>query len=80
MYMNLKPYILNNEQRYTHFTIGITSKTNLVDQKRNVVKILPGYKISIKVQPTVTEPSDDFIDLSREDRNCKLSTEIDDFR
>ena len=59
------------------YTIGITSKENQIDQKRNIIKTKPGYFISIKVTPKVLESSKDFESLNLQDRKCKNANETE---
>ena len=60
--------------------MGISARKDLADQKRNNVKVLPGYKISIKIMAGVTDASENFVDLTQEQRNYKLSHETKGFK
>ena len=59
------------------YTLGISSKTDLIDQKRNIVNILPGFLTVIRVIPQLINTTDSFDQMSISTRNCKLSNEIE---
>ena len=62
------------------YTIGVTSKNNLIDQKISVHKLRPGYHTTIHVVPKILETSSDFDNLELEKRECKLPHETTGFR
>ena len=76
----MKPYI---SQLYgstaPKYTIGISGKSDYVDQKRNAILIRPGQQTMIKVFPRLVETTKDFDYLENKERNCKLSHETDGF-
>ena len=62
------------------YTIGVSSKSNLIDQKISVHKLRPGYHTTIHVVPKILETSPDFDNLDVEKRECKLPRETSRFR
>ena len=62
------------------YTIGVTSKNNLIDQKISVHKLRPGYHTTIHVVPKILDTSSDFNILDVEKRKCKLPNETDGFK
>ena len=82
MWINLKPYI---EQAHspiaTPYTIGISSSKDFIDQKRNLVKLKPGYRNSIKVLVhQLVSTSTEFDEQEINVRRCKLPQEADTFK
>ena len=76
--VNLKPYLslpFNSES--LQYTLGISSKQNSIDQKRNIIKLLPGYQTVIKVIPQLIGTSDSFDEMEPSSRNCKLPFETE---
>ena len=67
----MKPYI---SQLYgstaPKYTIGISGKSDYVDQKRNAILIRPGQQTMIKVFPRLVETTKDFDHLENKERNC----------
>ena len=59
------------------YTIKISRQKNLIDQKRDLVELKPGYKLVIRVVPKVVETSEDFEAYNVEKRKCKLPHETD---
>ena len=59
------------------YTLGISTKTDLIDQKRNIVNILPGFLTVIKVIPQLISTTNSFDKMAISTRNCKLSNEIE---
>ena len=65
MLVNMKPYVsLPFSAEYAPYTLGITTTDTLLDQKRNVIELLPGHKTSISVIPQLVSTDDGF-DSSR---------------
>ena len=62
------------------YTIGVSSKSNLIDQKISVHKLRPGYHTTIHVVPKILETSSYFDNLDVEKRECKLPRETSQFR
>ena len=60
---------------YIAYTVGISGKKSFMDQKISVVKLRPGYHVSISIVPKILETSPAFNDLNLESRKCKLSHE-----
>ena len=52
------------------YTIGVSTDKNVIDQKRNVIELQPGFKTIISVTPKFINTSDNFDRLSVSDRNC----------
>ena len=76
MWLNLKP---STTQLYgpkaIPYNIGISNPGNVVDQKRNTIRVRPGEETQINVIPRVVETSDDYNGLPLDQRRCKLSQE-----
>ena len=65
-------------KRLIHYNVKISTKTNILDQKRGAIELKPGYHVSIRVTPKVIDASEDFVAFDVGTRNCKLSHEIDE--
>ena len=81
MWLNMK-HISNQLYNFKsmRYTIGITGKNELIDQKRNVITIRPGRQTAIKVIPRLVRTSADHNNLQLDQRRCKLSEETDGLR
>ena len=80
MLLNLKPYIdVKNNGKAQSYTLGISTDKSYIDQKRDVIDVMPGYQIVVKVIPQVVGASSLFAEMDQSSRNCKLSHEIADF-
>ena len=80
MWMNMKPYTTQPfSPKSVMYTLGISTASNLIDQKRNTIQIIPGHKISIRVLPRIVTSTPSFDALEPRVRNCKLPHEIDGF-
>ena len=78
--VNMKPYIsLPFNAAHLAYTLGISTKFNLIDQKRNIIDILPGFKTVVKVIPQLVNTTASFDEMALSTRNCKLSTENEEF-
>ena len=76
--INMRPYItlpFNSES--LSYAIGISTKANVVDQRRNTIRLLPGYQITIKVIPQLVGVTEQFKEMDMTSRNCRLASEID---
>jgi hypothetical protein len=62
------------------YTIGVSTDKNVIDQKRNVIELQPGFKTIISVTPKFINTSDNFDRLSVSDRNCILPHETVDMK
>ena len=61
MLINMKPYVsLPFSGEYTPYTLGITTSGELIDQKRNLIELLPGHQISVTVIPQLVSTDDNF--------------------
>ena len=79
MLINMKPYVsLPFSGEYTPYTLGITTSGELIDQKRNLVELLPGHQISVTVIPQLVSTDDNFDSLTLYQRKCKFSHETDE--
>ena len=77
----MRPYVslpFNSES--LSYGVGISTKSNVIDQRRNTIRVLPGYQITIKVIPQLVGATDQFKKMDVTTRNCKLSGEINDFK
>ena len=77
----MKPY---SDQHYgptaLPYTVGVTRKNNLIDQKISVHKLWPGYQTTIHVVPKILETTSAFNNLKLDKRECKLPHETTGFR
>ena len=81
MWINMKPFTtqLYNPKAIS-YTIGISSKKSIIDQKRNLITLRPGNKMLINVLPRRFETTQYFDGLEmRDQRKCKLSHETAGF-
>ena len=78
--VNMKPYVsLPFNAAHLAYTLGISTKANMIDQKRNLIDILPGFKTIVKVIPQLINTTASFDGMAVSTRNCKLSTENEEF-
>ena len=78
MLINMKPYVTMPFSSETiQYTVGISSNQTSIDQKRNVIDLLPGYHTIITVNPQLVGVSEYFVKLGVGTRNCKLPHETD---
>ena len=78
MIINMKPYVsLPFNSEHVHYTLGITTKINVIDQQRSTLQLLPGYHTTIKVTPQLMEATYQFKEMQVASRNCKLPHEVD---
>ena len=74
----MRPYVslpFNSES--LSYGVGISTKSNVIDQRRNTIRLLPGYQITIKTIPQLVGATDQFKEMDVTTRNCKLCSEID---
>ena len=80
MLVNMRPYVaLQNNSRARTYTLGISTATTYIDQKRNVIQLLPGYQTLVKVIPQTVGTNELFNLMDQKSRNCKLPHEIENF-
>ena len=72
-HINLKANAMNN----IPYNIKISTKADMIDQKRGLVELKPGYHVIIRVVPKIIETSEDFDKFSVITRGCKLPYETD---
>ena len=76
MVINTKQYVsLPFDSESGSYTMGISTETNLVDQQRNVIEILPGYQTIVKVIPQLLGTTGPFNAMDAFSRQCKLPHE-----
>ena len=76
----MRPYVsLPFNAAHLAYTLGISTKANMIDQKRNLIDILPGFKTVVKVIPQLINTTASFDGMAVSTRNCKLSTENEEF-
>ena len=81
MVINMKPYIslpFNSES--LEYAIGISTNKSLIDQKRNIIRVLPGYQTVVKVIPQLVGTSLKFNEMDVSSRKCKLPYETEGLR
>ena len=59
------------------YNLKISTKNNILDQKRGAIELKPGYHVSIRVTPKVIDASEGFVGFDIRTRKCKLPHEID---
>ena len=80
MILNLKSNIEErNNTKAKSYTLGISTDSTFIDQKRNIIKVLAGFKTIVKVIPQVVGTTSDFDNMDYMTRNCKLSYEVANF-
>ena len=62
------------------YTVGVNDVKNIMDQKRNAVKLKPGHATYVKVLPRIVTTSKGFEALTQAQRGCKMPYEIEGFR
>ena len=80
MLVNMKPVVEDINTKYTPYTLGISTKNNLIDQKRGLINLKPGYKISLKIVPHEVDCSHSFKQFDQKVRKCGLPEDISDFK
>lgn len=80
--VNMKPLVKieGTGKRLIHYNVKISTKTNILDQKRGAIELKPGYHVSIRVTPKVIDASEDFVAFDVDTRNCKLPYETDELK
>ena len=77
-WINMKPF---TQEIYKSiavpYTVGITQKNNVVDQKTTTFEIKPGHHITVNVLPQLVSSSKEFNGLDLKTRECKLKSESD---
>ena len=69
MLLNLKPYIdVKNNGKAQSYTLGISTDKSYIDQKRDVIDVMPGYQIVVKVIPQVVGASSLFAEMDQSSR------------
>ena len=78
MVINTKPYVsLPDNLKIGTYTLGVTTKLNTIDQRRNTLDILPGYYTTLTVIPQSLGVTEQFKGLDVLSRGCKLVHEAD---
>ena len=78
MVINTKPHVsLPDNLKIGTYTLGVTSKLNTIDQRRNTLDILPGYYTTLTVIPQSLGVTEQFKGLDVLSRGCKLVHETD---
>ena len=57
------------------YNVKISTKTDMIDQKRGVIELRPGYHLVIRVVPKVVDTREDFERFDVNTRKCKLPYE-----
>ena len=78
MWLNLKPFTTQKHSSIAiPYTLGISGPTDMVDQRRNVIKVIPGKELLVNAIPRIVQTTTGFNALDIKDRRCKLTHEID---
>ena len=64
---------------YIPYTVGISGQNTFMNQKTSVVKVRPGYHVSIYIVPKILETSSAFNNLNLDSRKCKHPYETKGF-
>ena len=76
MLLLLKPHVtLPYSDNSAAYSLGVSTTINAIDQKMNVINLVPGLKTVVSVTPQLIETSEGFNDLDVFSRNCKLPHE-----
>ena len=67
--------LARNGESNTPYNIKISSKLDMVDQKRGLIEVRPGFKIVIRVVPKVIDTTAEFEKFDQSTRKCKLPHE-----
>ena len=79
--INMRQYVsLPYNAAHLAYTLGISTQKNLIDQKRNIINILPGFVTVVKVIPQLINTTDSFDAMAISTRNCKLPSENEGFK
>ena len=68
------------ENQFIPYNVKISTRSNIIDQKRGIIELKAGYHITIRVTPKVIDASEDFVDFPVQTRNCKLPYEADELK
>ena len=60
------------------YNVKISTKSDMIDQKRGVIELRPGYHLIIRVVPKVVDTSEDFENFDVNTRDCKLPHETNE--
>ena len=74
--INLKPHSFTDKP--ASITLGVSPLEASIDQKRNVIELLPGYQTFVTVTPQLVDTDDAFDSFSVEARKCKFVHETDE--
>ena len=78
--LNLKPFTYNKQQKFAKFLLKISSRYDLIDQKRQAYPLKPGFETILRIIPKVISTSQEFRALAIDERKCKLSHETEGFQ
>ena len=62
------------------YNVKISTKADIIDQKRGLIELRPGYHLVIRVVPKVVDTSEDFENFDLMTRGCKLPYETNEGR
>ena len=69
--------IEDTNKPFIPYNVKISTKINILDQRRGIIELKPGYHVTIRVTPKVIDTSEDFERFDVHTRKCKLSYETD---
>ena len=77
----MKPYInfKNSLTPNVPYNLRISTKNNMIDQRRGLIELTPGYHTVVRVVPKVVETTEEFEKYDVTKRKCKLPYETDRF-
>ena len=80
--VNLRPLvnIEDVEMPFIPYNVKISTKSNILDQKRGLIELKPGTHLTIRVTPKVVDTSEDFVGFTIHTRQCKLPHETDELK
>ena len=65
------------ENQFIPYNVKISTRSNIIDQKRGIIELKAGYHVTIRVTPKVIDAREDYVDFPVQTRNCKLPYEAD---
>ena len=79
--VNMKPYVNSKNSLNPNFpyNLRISNKNNMIDQRRGLIELKPGYHTVVRVVPKVVETTEEFEKYDVTKRKCKLPYETDRF-
>ena len=71
----MQPFSKSEKDNFVPYNLKISTKSNMVDQKRGLIELKPGYHVITKVIPKIVDTSESFKGFDVATRKCKLPYE-----